>query len=78
MMTFPTIGHTCAVDSISFKPTSAGTFKAANCVSAVGIYAAISNLRFTLINVYRTSIKCLELSDSKANTVPRWYTHVVG
>ena len=43
-MTFPTIGRTCAVDSISFKSTFAGTFKAANCVSAVGIYTAIGNL----------------------------------
>ena len=60
-MTFLTVGLTCAVDSISLKSTFAGTFKAANCVSAVSIYTAIGNLQFTLINVYRTSTKCLIL-----------------
>ena len=44
MMTFPTVGLTCAIDSISLKSTFAGAFKAANCVSAVGIYTAIGNL----------------------------------
>ena len=41
---FLTVGLTCTVDSISLKPTVAGTLKASNCVSAVGINAAIGNL----------------------------------
>ena len=66
---FLTVGLTCAVDSISLKSTVAGAFKAANCVSAVGIYTAIGTFRFTLINVYRTRIKCLKLRNRWTKTV---------